>query len=187
MTMFDDTATPSRTRFQNFELDVVRVCARLAHTGIGRLLAIWVSKFGNGWLYPLLAIGLLATVGDSAWPVVMAFGVSIAIGQLLIAAWKKWQQRARPYEANPDLECLLPVQEPNSFPSGHMMTLTAAMVPTVMALPAVIWLAVPLWGLMAWSRMACAHHYPSDILVGTALGFVVGVPIAAALAGAPLL
>jgi undecaprenyl-diphosphatase len=184
--MFDVTASTARIRVRKFDLQVVRVCTRFARTSFGRFVAISVSKLGNGWLYPVLAVGLLAVTGYSTWPVVLASGVSLAVGQCLIALLKKWQQRIRPYQAGSDLECLLPVQDPNSFPSGHMMTLTVAMVPAVMVFPAVIWLAGPLWGLMAWSRMACAHHYPSDVLAGTALGLAIAYPIAAGIARAAL-
>jgi len=34
---------------------------------------------------------------------------------------------------------------------------------------------------MAWSRVATAHHYPSDILAGAVLGLGVGYPISAGL------
>jgi len=30
---------------------------------------------------------------------------------------------------------------------------------------------------MAWSRMATAHHYPSDVLGGVALGIVLAYPL----------
>jgi undecaprenyl-diphosphatase len=31
--------------------------------------------------------------------------------------------------------------------------------------------------LMSWARLASAHHYPSDVAVGTALGVSVSYPI----------
>jgi undecaprenyl-diphosphatase len=30
---------------------------------------------------------------------------------------------------------------------------------------------------MAWARLASAHHYPSDVAVGAALGVAVSYPI----------
>jgi undecaprenyl-diphosphatase len=32
---------------------------------------------------------------------------------------------------------------------------------------------------MAWSRIATAHHYPSDVVAGIALGAVVAGPLSA--------
>jgi hypothetical protein len=40
----------------------VRHCARLARSRGGRALAIAVSKLGNGWLYPPLAVALVASL-----------------------------------------------------------------------------------------------------------------------------
>jgi len=34
-----------------------------------------------------------------------------------------------------------------------------------------------LWLFVAWSRVACAHHYPTDVLDGAALGLSVAVPL----------
>jgi undecaprenyl-diphosphatase len=34
---------------------------------------------------------------------------------------------------------------------------------------------------MAWSRIATAHHYPSDVLGGVALGIFMGYPLSACL------
>lgn len=92
----------------------------------------------------------------------------------------------RPCQVAEDLECLLPVQEWNSFPSGHMMTLTTAMASVLPVCPLLGWVAGPLLGLMAWARMACGHHYPSDVLAGTALGLVVYYLVSALAVGADL-
>jgi undecaprenyl-diphosphatase len=99
---------------------------------------------------------------------------------------KRWCCRSRPCQAAEDLECLLPAQDWNSFPSGHMMTLTTAMASVLLVCPMLAWVAAPLWGLMAWARMACGHHYPSDVLAGTALGMVVYYPVLALAVGADL-
>ena len=65
----------------------------------------------------------------------------------------------------------------HSFPSGHAMTLPAALVPLSMQFPQTMGLAFATCLLMAWARLASAHHYPSDVAVGTVLGFSVSYPI----------
>jgi undecaprenyl-diphosphatase len=35
--------------------------------------------------------------------------------------------------------------------------------------------------LLGWARIAAAHHYPSDLVAGIALGMCVGVPVAVVL------
>ena len=156
-----------------WELQFVRHCARLAHSRRGSALAVAVTKLDNGWLYPPLAVALVAAAGARAWPAVLAGGISIAVGQGILVTLKRWCGRSRPCDTAAELECLLPVQDSNSFPSGHMMTLTTAMASVLLVCPILAWAAGPLWALMAWARMACGHHYPSDVLAGTALGLLV--------------
>jgi len=35
--------------------------------------------------------------------------------------------------------------------------------------------------LLSWARIAAAHHYPTDLIAGIAVGLFVGVPVAAVL------
>jgi undecaprenyl-diphosphatase len=69
------------------------------------------------------------------------------------------------------------VLDQHSFPSGHAMTLPAVLVPLGLQFPQTIGLAFASWLLMAWARLASAHHYPSDVAAGAALGVCVSYPI----------
>ncbi|MFO1124672.1 MAG: phosphatase PAP2 family protein [Methylocystis sp.] len=64
------------------------------------------------------------------------------------------------------------------FPSGHAMTLTGVLAPIVIAWPATTPSAALLLLSMAWSRIATAHHYPSDVVAGAALGAGLSYPLA---------
>jgi undecaprenyl-diphosphatase len=165
------------TAWTTFELDVVSKCTMCAHWTAGRWLAILVSKLGNGWLYPILAIAALATMGRGVIPVILIACLNVAVGQALLQLLKAGSRRARPYQVAPGLVSLLPVQDPSSFPSGHMMTLTAVLIPLIFVLPPALPAAAVLWPLMAWSRLVSAHHYPSDIVAGVVLGLCVALPI----------
>ncbi|PPQ13897.1 hypothetical protein CV770_39920 [Bradyrhizobium sp. AC87j1] len=57
------------------------------------------------------------------------------------------------------------------------MTLTAVLITLpVASVSAILGLAC-VWTLMAWARIAVAHHYPSDVLAGSALAMLVAYPI----------
>ena len=61
-----------------------------------------------------------------------------------------------------------------SFPSGHLVVTTAIAVAAMSAAPA---LRAPVWtyvGLIAMTRIAFGAHFPADVVVGLAFGYVVG-------------
>ncbi len=56
------------------------------------------------------------------------------------------------------------------------MTFTTISVPVVVAFPSMVPLVLVAWMLIAWARLASAHHYPSDVVAGTVLGALVAWP-----------
>jgi undecaprenyl-diphosphatase len=159
------------------DLWFVRVCARTARPAFGRGLAIAVSRVGNGGLYPLLALALVYQLGRQSRAVILLAAINILLMHSVYPTIKRRVGRTRPSQACADLKPLLATLDEHSFPSGHIMTLTAALVPVALALPATLPLALGAWIAMAWARLASAHHYPSDILAGAALAFVVSYPL----------
>jgi undecaprenyl-diphosphatase len=163
-------------RIQAAELLIVRRCA--SPNSVARILAVFGSKLGNGWAYPLLVSALIWVGGPSAWTAVLVGGVSAAALHCIYPVIKAWAARPRPFDADPNLRSLLQPLDLHSFPSGHVMTLTAVAVPIVVSFPASIVPLSGLWFLVSWSRVVCAHHYPTDVLAGTLLGFSVATPLA---------
>ena len=88
--------------------------------------------------------------------------------------------RPRPFELRASLSPASSPLDVFSFPSGHLMTLSATMTPVVMRWPSLWLVALGLWLVLAWSRVATAHHYPSDLLGGTLLGVAVAWPVTSA-------
>ena len=162
-----------------FRADIwfVRVCVRTARPTIARGLAIGFSRAGNGGLYPVLAAALLCAFGAQAWLAVLLAAINIVLMHSVYPTIKRFAARARPFRAYGDLKPLLATLDEHSFPSGHVMTLTAALVPIALALPETLPLALGGWFAMAWARVASAHHYPSDILAGAALALAVSYPL----------
>ena len=87
--------------------------------------------------------------------------------------------RVRPYNVSPDLSAFLDYmgyKKPNthSFPSGHASTSFAVAIAYVLqdkkwGRYAMVWA-----GLIALSRCYMGVHYPTDIIVGTIIGLIVG-------------
>jgi len=156
---------------------VLRWCVISARPALGRGSAVVFSWIGNGVVYPVLAAMLLLASGARGGGAIVAAAVNVGVLHSFYPFIKKRTARPRPYRTYSDLISLLKALDEHSFPSGHAMTLTAALVPIVLALPATLWESLALWCVMAWARLASAHHYPSDVLAGTALGLAVSYPL----------
>jgi len=164
-------------RFLAADLAAVRIVSRSARSTIGRALAIMISKLGNGWIYLILGVITFQCAGREGLPIIALAGLNAALLHCLFPHIKRYIGRQRPFHADPQLPVLLKVLDEHSFPSGHTMTLSGVLVPIVIAWPSIAVSAVALILSMAWSRMATAHHYPSDVLGGVALGIVLAYPL----------
>jgi undecaprenyl-diphosphatase len=65
----------------------------------------------------------------------------------------------------------------HGFVSAHAAASFGTATALTVALPAIGLLVIPAAALVAWSRIALGSHYPSDCLLGAALGFLFGVPL----------
>jgi undecaprenyl-diphosphatase len=154
-----------------FELVVVRRQVMLRSRPLIAWLAAGANLLGNGWLYPALAILVVGVFGREALrPVILAF-LSVALGHVLYPLIKLYIARSRPASKDEALS-LRPPLDWYSCPSGHTMTATAAFLPLGFAFPALGVCLLPLWIMLGWTRIILGHHYPSDLVVGAALGTV---------------
>jgi undecaprenyl-diphosphatase len=155
----------------------VHACARSMRKPSIRRGAIAASWLGNGWIYAGIAIATALSMGAGSIDVIWKAVLSVAILHSIYRPLKLWLSRPRPFQAFPELKPLLPVLDEHSCPSGHAMTLTAVLVTLPAANSMIVLTYLALWVTMAWARIAVAHHYPSDVLAGTALALFVAFPI----------
>lgn len=159
------------------DLAAVHLFSRSARPRPTRLLAIAISKLGNGWIYLLLLPLVLMGLGRAGWHVVLLAGANAALLHILYPIIKRRFSRRRPFHVDDSLPSLLKTLDAHSFPSGHAMTLTGVLAPIVLAWPAMTLSAALLVLSMAWSRIATAHHYPTDVIAGVALGAALAFPL----------
>jgi undecaprenyl-diphosphatase len=149
---------------------------RLTRRSSLRYLALTISRGGNGGMYLVLAFALLS-VGTAGARVVMAAAVSGLAAHAIYPLAKSFVARPRPFARYESVEAVGSPLDLYSFPSGHCMTAAAVFTALGTAFPLSIPFAVAAVLLLAWARLACAHHYPSDLLCGVALGVAVAVPV----------
>jgi undecaprenyl-diphosphatase len=142
-----------------------------------RSIALMLNRLSNGWLYPLVVASLLWLQPARASVVIAAAALAVGSAHLVYPSIKRLLARPRPCDMDPSLKPLLDTLDQYSFPSGHCMTVTCVLIPVTSAFPHLGTSAGVLWLLVAWARLATAHHYPSDLIAGTALGAMIAWPI----------
>src|SRR5579871_2671988 len=132
------------------ELSIVHGFVMTARPAALRSLAVTLSWLGNGWAYLAIAVGSVVAAGSRALPAIAVGILNAGVLHCLYPSIKRCIGRPRPFQRDPTLTPLLRVLDEYSFPSGHAMTLSAALVPLVLAFPAIIMPAVAVWCLLAW-------------------------------------
>jgi undecaprenyl-diphosphatase len=164
-------------RLVDADLAAVRIISRSARPWVGRALAVVISKLGNGWIYLIIGAVIFEWWGRAGFRVVILGGLNAGLLHCIFPRIKRRVGRPRPFRVDPHLPSLLAALDEHWFPSGHAMSLSGVLVPVVFVWPAAAMSAAALMLIMAWSRIATAHHYPSDILAGTLLGIVLAYPL----------
>lgn len=169
-------ATPF-SRLDMFEARFVRLMVSRSHAPLLRAASICINRLGNGWLYVSLAVLLPLTLGRRADHMMLCALLSGAIGCSFYSAVKKLTRRLRPCDRDQTLRVAEQVLDKYSFPSGHALSAAAVGTSFVLSLPPVLPLVVIVWLLIAWSRIALAHHYPSDVVAGGVAGVLIGLVV----------
>ncbi len=128
-----------------------------------------ISTLGDGYLWSVLAVVFFAFTDVSLrW---LFTGISAFIIELICyKIIKQSTTRQRPFRRNPSIQNLVIPQDEYSFPSGHTAAATVAAFLFGIAVPALMPIFFSLAVLIGLSRMYLGVHYPSDILMGFALG-----------------
>ena len=105
------------------------------------------------------------------WSIALAATVANGPAKLLV-------RRRRPVRAS--LPALIRVPRSTSFPSGHSASAFAFATGVCSEIPALAPVLVPLAAAVAYSRVYTGVHYPSDVVVGAAIGIASGAVVDAA-------
>jgi undecaprenyl-diphosphatase len=182
-----DTVSEARLalKWRRFDEAEVGLCRRMSHVRRSPPLAAMfrvVSRLGDGvfWyalmaVLPLLygAVGLAASLR-----MLGCAAVSLVVYRLL----KRRLVRERPYVWHPEIGRGAAALDRFSFPSGHTLHAVCFTTVALAELPELAWLLLPFTSLVAASRVVLGLHYPSDVLAGAAIGYLIarlgtGLPV----------
>ncbi len=158
---------------------------------------LWVVDHRVGWLDPvfvgLSTIGQVGLVWILIAPLVSLLArrdLFLGLGLTALCVWsadlislgiKEVSHRPRPFQAIPGVDTLVDTTVSHSLPSGHAATSFAGAVVLTYLFPRAGPVLFVLAAAIAFSRIYVGVHYPSDVLLGAALGTLVSLAVLALL------
>lgn len=166
-----------RVRLERF-LAWERACTlrfnRTATSGewVGVLAAVSKLSDGGIWFALMAVLALIGPDGKQcALHMLLAGGTATIVYKLL----KHCTGRPRPCELFDEVRlCVVPLDE-FSFPSGHVLHAVTFTTVAIAYYPSLALGLVPFTVLVALSRVALGLHYPSDVLAGAGVGWLIAL------------
>jgi undecaprenyl-diphosphatase len=129
-----------------------------------------ISRLGDGMFwYALMALMPVFMGADGLWVAAQMLATG-GVGLALYKFLKHRLVRERPYVRLVGVECVMPPLDRYSFPSGHTLHAVLFTTLAVSHVPMLSVVLVPFAVLVAASRVVLGLHYPSDVMVGAAIG-----------------
>ncbi|WP_413568328.1 phosphatase PAP2 family protein [Bdellovibrio sp. HCB117] len=152
-----------------------------ANEAFDAFFPLWTDFFKSSIFYyfllPLLLIGIFYKERWRGLGVLLGAGVVASLADALSGSFlKDIFARPRPMNSNLLEEVILrgPLAGGFSFPSSHAADAVAVAAFVSSFYPRSAYLLYPLAILMGYSRIYCGVHFPSDVIAGFVLGFLVG-------------
>ena len=144
---------------------------RLSHRSWLRRPFSVVSKLGNGYFWGIIAAIVFAMQGPASLPNLLQIGITALAGVIVYKTLKRRLVRERPYINHGDILCGTAPLDRYSFPSGHTLHAVSFTVMFAHVEPTLLAIMLPFALLVAASRIILGLHYPSDVIVGAAIGW----------------
>ena len=152
------------------------VCVTVSHTNQNRLIRDWfrmISRLGDGvFWYTLMAAILIVEQADGLTPVLHMLAAGLT-GTLIYKWLKHKTHRPRPYQVHQDVFVTGKPLDRFSFPSGHTLHAVAFGLVALFYFPLLAIILMPFIVMVGMSRVILGLHYPSDVMAGAAIGYVI--------------
>jgi undecaprenyl-diphosphatase len=146
-----------------------RASQRGRRTWLIRFFAL-ISRLGDGVFWYSLMVVMPIVDGLYGLEAALHMLGTSAIALLLYKSLKGVTRRVRPCHYTLDINAVVPPLDHYSFPSGHTLHAVTFSTIALYYYPPLAWILVPFTLLVAASRVVLGLHYPSDVLVATAIG-----------------
>src|SRR5215831_6747175 len=140
-----------------------------------RILTITATRGGDGWLWYGIGIILAIFGGEDRFLAIGAGAAASVAGIFIFRALKHSSRRRRPCEIEPHCWASILPPDKYSFPSGHSITAFAVATSLGLFYPQLLAILLTAAVLIAASRIILGMHFLSDVVVGCALGVLLGI------------
>lgn len=142
--------------------------------GVQRFFSV-ISRLGDGGFWVLLGIALVSYRGIAVWPDIVRIAATSLVGIVIYKCIKRHWVRERPYIAHHGIRLGERPLDRYSFPSGHTLHAVSLAMMLAHLEPVLFVFVFPFAVLVALSRVVLGLHYPSDVIVGAAIGSVLAL------------
>lgn len=131
-----------------------------------------VSRLGDGLFWYALLAALPVVFGHAALLPTTHIAVTALVGVAIYKGIKGSMMRERPFASHARVQALIKPLDRYSFPSGHTLHATLFLVMLDHYFPGVALFILPFGLSVAVSRVILGLHYPSDVVIGALLGWI---------------
>ncbi|MDH4109422.1 MAG: phosphatase PAP2 family protein [Gammaproteobacteria bacterium] len=156
-----------------FDILEADVCLRVNRlSGIAAIRGFFsvISRLGDGGFWVVMGLGVIMLNGSAGLPAALQMALTGGAGVLVYKLLKRHLVRERPYIRHAGIRCGTAPLDRYSFPSGHTLHSVSFTLLIAEFEPLLLPVALPFAALVAASRVILGLHYPTDVLMGAALG-----------------
>lgn len=160
-------------RAEEVDFSICLLFNRLVTWEFIRRFFAFLSRLGNGvFWYALIAVLPLVDGWRGAAVSLHMLLVGL-VGLVIYKLMKRKFIRERPFVKNHRIRLGTAPLDRFSFPSGHTLHAVGFSLVAIAYYPLLASLLIPFALLIALSRMILGLHYPSDVIMGAAIGFAI--------------
>ncbi|WP_308115430.1 bifunctional phosphatase PAP2/diacylglycerol kinase family protein [Rhodococcus sp. NBC_00294] len=165
-----------RGRTRSVDLALVKASFASRPSGLDPALRTLTGLADHSVLWAIVASALAASGGPRRRGAVRGMLAVVGASSLANGVLKPLLPRDRPPAASvPALRRIMTPPVSSSFPSGHAASAAAFATGVALEAPLAGLLVAPLAATVAYSRVHVGVHWPSDVVVGAALGVAVAL------------
>ncbi len=164
-----------RSRFQQVDTNAFIWCQKKLSKNSLYPVVRTISVTGDGWLYALIVLGLLAYDSSTHLNFFFASLIGFGLEVPLYIYLKNKFKRNRPQDCLHGFEARIKPSDQFSFPSGHTAAAFVMAIQVLMYFPAFALAAISWATVIGLSRIALGVHFPGDIVAGAMLGTLSGL------------